>query len=97
MIQHPIDRRELTADQRVSLKLLTIIDPGDRTSNFIDLAEITVILSRVYLYLFLAYLRHYCLFLYPVYLFSLCFVFFSREKPVFSLIIIFNITYTEYI
>lgn len=32
---------ELTEDERVSLKLLTIIDPGDRISNFIDLAEIT--------------------------------------------------------
>jgi len=32
---------ELTEDERVGLKLLTIIDPGDRISNFIDLAEIT--------------------------------------------------------
>lgn len=31
---------ELTEDERVGLKLLTIIDPGDRISNFIDLAEI---------------------------------------------------------
>lgn len=32
---------ELTEDERVGLKLLIIIDPGDRISNFIDLAEIT--------------------------------------------------------
>lgn len=31
---------ELTEDERVGLKLLIIIDPGDRISNFIDLAEI---------------------------------------------------------
>lgn len=29
---------KLTEDERVSPKLLTIIDPGDRISNLIDLA-----------------------------------------------------------
>lgn len=45
-IGNPIDRTELTDGERVGLKLLTIIDPGDRTSNFIDLAETTAIPLR---------------------------------------------------
>lgn len=40
---------ELTDGERVSLKLLTIIDPGDQTSNFIDLAEIIAVPLRAFI------------------------------------------------
>lgn len=44
---------ELIEDEQVSLKLLTVIDPGDRISFFIDFAE-TIIFSRfVYSSLFI--------------------------------------------